>query len=145
MSDAQAPAWPAVVPMPAYEDVGAASDWLCRAFGFTEQERYANADGTVTTTILLVPGGGVVMPGRTGPDYQSPRTHAQTCAAAELWQQVPYVVDGVLVTIDDVDAHCARAVAAGAHLLSDPETSPHGRSYRVEDVEGHRWMFRQER
>jgi PhnB protein len=51
------------------------------------------------------------------------------------------VVDGVQVTVEDVDAHFARARAAGARLLSEPEDSPHGRLYRVEDVEGHRWMF----
>ncbi|MCA5894626.1 hypothetical protein LEP48_14900 [Isoptericola sp. NEAU-Y5] len=36
-----------------------------------------------------------------------------------------------------------RAAAAGATLLSEVETNPYGRSYRVEDLEGHRWMFMQ--
>src|SRR5690606_7333301 len=34
-----------------------------------------------------------------------------------------------------------HAAAAGATLLSEVETNPYGRSYRVEDLEGHRWMF----
>ena len=141
MSSEPPGAWPAVVPMPTYEDVGAASEWLCAAFGFEERERYTDAGGTVTTAVLAVPGGGVVMLGWTGPHYQSPRRHRESCAAAARWLEVPYVVDGVLVSVDDVDEHCARARAAGATVLTEPEETPHGRLYRVEDPEGHRWMF----
>jgi len=50
-------------------------------------------------------------------------------------------IDGVLVTVADVDSHYERARAAGAHVLSAPEDTGHGRQYRVEDLEGHRWMF----
>ena len=33
-------------------------------------------------------------------------------------------------------------LAAGARVLSEPEDSDHGdRIYRVEDLDGHRWMF----
>lgn len=143
MSDDTRDVWPAVVPMPTYEDVGAASDWLCAAFGFTERQRFTDERGTVTTSILDVPGGGVIMPGHTGPDYQSPRRHGATCEAARRWQRSPYVVDGALVTVDDVDRHYSRAVEAGAVILSKPKDTPHGRVYRAEDVEGHRWMFSQ--
>jgi len=141
VSDQPSTAWPRVVPMPTYEDVGAASDWLCRAFGFRERERFTDREGVVTTTILEVPGGGVVMPGRTGPHYQSPRRHREGCTAARLWHEVPYIVDGVLVTVEDVDRHCAHARDCGAEVLTGPEDTPHGRQYRVEDLEGHRWMF----
>src|SRR2546430_15551538 len=140
MSEEQTATWPAVVPMPTYEDVGAASAWLCRAFGFRERQRFTDPDGTVTTTILEVPGGGIVMPGRTGPDYQSPRRHRETCAAARRWHEVPYVVDGVLVMVEDVDRHLVRAREAGAVVLTEPQDTPHGRQCRVEDPEGHRRM-----
>ena len=53
--------------------------------------------------------------------------------------QIPYIVDGVLVYVDDVQAHFERAKAAGARILSEPEEGP--RRYRVEDLEGHRWYF----
>jgi uncharacterized glyoxalase superfamily protein PhnB len=44
--------------------------------------------------------------------------------------------------VDDVDAHCARARAAGAIVLNEPEDQPYGtRTYRVLDPEGHRWIF----
>ena len=141
MTSTNEAAFPPIVPMPTYEDVSAASDWLCAAFGFAERQRFASNDGRVTTTILDGPSGGAVMLGWTGPNYQSPTHHSATCVAAKLWQAVPFIVDGVWVKVDDVDAHCARARAAGATILSEPEDSGHGRSYRVVDLEGHRWMF----
>jgi uncharacterized glyoxalase superfamily protein PhnB len=81
------------------------------------------------------------MLGHATDDYESPRRHAASCESAGRWTQTPYVVDGVLVQVDDVDAHHRRASAAGAVVLTPPEDSPHGRLYRAEDVEGHRWMF----
>jgi PhnB protein len=138
---AESPALPSVVPMPTYEDVAGAIDWLGRAFGFEELERYADDQGRVTTAILRAGADGAVMLGFTSPEYESPRRHRATCEAAARWSRVPYVMDGVLVQVTDVDAHCARARAAGAVVLSDPEDTPHGRQYRVEDHEGHRWMF----
>ena len=141
MTTAQESALPAIVPMPTYEDVAGASAWLCAAFGFSERQRFTSADGRVTTTILNGPVGGAVMLGWTGPNYQSPAHHAQSCAAAQAWQSVPFVIDGALVKVGDADAHCAQARAAGATILSEPEDSGHGRSYRVADLEGHRWMF----
>ena len=74
-------------------------------------------------------------------DYQSPGHHRETCDAARRWLNVPWVIDGVQVEVEDVAAHRARAAAAGAHMLSDIEDNPFGRLYRVEDLEGHRWMF----
>jgi uncharacterized glyoxalase superfamily protein PhnB len=48
-----------------------------------------------------------------------------------------------MVRVEDVDAHHAHAARAGARVLSEPEDQPYGRGYRVEDLEGHRWMFQQ--
>jgi uncharacterized glyoxalase superfamily protein PhnB len=49
----------------------------------------------------------------------------------------------VLVLVDDLDTHHAKAVAAGANVIRPPEEGPDGRLYTVEDLEGHRWMFNQ--
>jgi uncharacterized glyoxalase superfamily protein PhnB len=59
--------------------------------------------------------------------------------------ETPYVVDGVMVYVEDVDAHFERARAAGAGFLSELEDNPAigQRQYRAEDLEGHRWMFAQ--
>ena len=51
----------------------------------------------------------------------------------------PYVIDGVLVYVEDVESHFEKAKAAGATILSPLE----GGRYRAEDLEGHRWMFMQ--
>jgi uncharacterized glyoxalase superfamily protein PhnB len=134
---------PQVVPMPTYEDVGRASAWLCEAFGFREQRRFTDGSGRVTTAILEWPRGGAIMLGWTGPSYQSPRHHRDTCDAARKWHAVPYIVDGVMVSVDNADEHCEMARSAGAVVLSEPEDTPYGRQYRVEDLEGHRWMFLQ--
>jgi uncharacterized glyoxalase superfamily protein PhnB len=130
-----------VVPFIAYEDAAAAMDWLVAAFGFTERDRITE-NGVVGHGELELAGGTVFLAQPT-PDYESPRRHAETCEAARRWQQVPWVIDGVCVAVDDVDAHYERAKAAGARILSEPEDTPHGRQYRAEDLEGHRWMFSQ--
>lgn len=132
----------AIIPMIAYEDAGAAMDWLCQAFGFEERDRYVQ-DGVVIHG-ALVREGGVVFCATPSPDYQGPKRHAETCEAARLWQEVPWVVDGVLVHVSDVDAHYEHAKAAGATMLSEIEDGgPGGRLYRAADPEGHRWMFAQ--
>lgn len=129
-----------VIPMLSYEDAGRSADWIASAFGFRETGRWTDDDGTVTHVNMEL-GGGEVMLGFPSRDYQSPRHHAGVCEQARRWSQTPYIVDGVLVYVDDLDAHCARAKAAGATILTEPSGGEHGRSYRAEDVEGHRWMF----
>jgi predicted enzyme related to lactoylglutathione lyase len=106
---------PRVIPMFSYEDVGRAADWIATAFGYPS------------------------------PDYQAPKHHAEVCEQAHTWRQTPYVVDGVHVSVDDIDAHYAQARAAGATILSELEdnTGIGQRQYRAEDLEGHRWMFAQ--
>jgi uncharacterized glyoxalase superfamily protein PhnB len=133
------------VPMLSYENVAAAIDWLTEAFGFREEgERYTEADGTVSHAELELDGA-VVMLGWPGPDYRGPAKHAAECEQARRWLDVPYIVDGVLVYVDDVDAHCEHARAAGATILREPKDEPYGRLYNAADLEGHRWMFMQSR
>jgi uncharacterized glyoxalase superfamily protein PhnB len=129
--------------MLSYEDVGRAADWISQAFGFEEQERYADDDGTVTH-VTLVQDGAAVFLGYPSPDYRGPKRHAEECEAARRWRETPYVVDGVMVYVEDVEAHFERARLARATILSELEDDPFGeRRYRAEDVEGHRWMFAQ--
>jgi uncharacterized glyoxalase superfamily protein PhnB len=131
-----------VVPMVAYEDAAAAIEWLSSASGFREDpdERYTE-DGRVTHAELDVGDGSVIYVANPTPDYVAPKRHREGCEAAARWSSVPWVVDGVLVQVADVDEHFARAKAAGATMLSEIEGNPYGRLYRAEDVEGHRWMF----
>jgi uncharacterized glyoxalase superfamily protein PhnB len=133
-----------IVPMIAYEDTAAAIDWLCEVFGFTERgQRYEMEDGTIGHAELQL-GDDIVMLATPNREYQSPKTHRETCEAAARWLDNPYVIDGVHVEVDDVDAHYERARAAGANVLRPPEEPGVGfRIYTVEDLEGHRWMFAQ--
>jgi uncharacterized glyoxalase superfamily protein PhnB len=135
----------AVIPMLAYENGAAAIDWLVEAFGFEERERWADDDGTIVHAELGA-AGGTVMLATPSPDYVSPKRMRGLSEDARKMYEVPYVVDGVLVEVDDLDSHFERAKAAGATILSEPEDVPEAgiRHYRVEDPEGHRWMFSQD-
>jgi len=125
--------------MIAYRDCYTAIDWLATAFGFQEVMRI-ESDGRISHCELET-GYGHVMLASPTPDYEGPALHRRHCAATDSWLSVPWVVDGVLVYVDDVDAHFSRASAAGADVLSTPEPGPPARRYRVQDIEGHRWMF----
>ena len=129
-----------VVPMISYEDGVAALEWLQRAFGFEERARMTTPDGRLSHGELAA-GDGLIMLASPTPDYQGPKRHREGCEAARKWSAVPWVIDGVLVFVDDIDRHFARAKAAGATILSEIETDPPGKRYRAEDLEGHRWFF----
>jgi uncharacterized glyoxalase superfamily protein PhnB len=55
----------------------------------------------------------------------------------------------LMVYVDDVDAHCAQARAAGAKIVDQPALHDYGkdywadRSYGAFDPEGHLWWFAQ--
>jgi uncharacterized glyoxalase superfamily protein PhnB len=129
-----------VVPMLSYEDGVAALAWLHRAFGFQEIARYTDSDGRLSHGEMRA-GAGLIMLASPTPDYQSPKRHREVCDHARKWSTVPWIIDGVLVYVDDLERHFARAKAAGATILSDIEQGPPGRRYRAEDIEGHRWFF----
>ena len=134
--------YPDVIPMVAYEDGPKAMDWLSSAFGFRERARMLDKSGRLSHGEMQA-GDGVIMLATPTPDYQAPLHHREACEPARKWSTVPYVVDGLLVYVDDVDAHFARAKQKGATILSEVETNENGKLYRAEDVEGHRWMFMQ--
>ena len=131
---------PSVVPMISYEDGIAALEWLRSAFGFRETARYTDPDGRLSHGEMEA-GDGLIMLASPTPEYRGPKRHRETCEQARKWSAVPWIIDGVLVYVDDLDRHLARAKAAGATILSDIEEGPPGRRYRAEDLEGHRWFF----
>jgi uncharacterized glyoxalase superfamily protein PhnB len=131
-----------VVPMIAYEDGPAALDWLALAFGFRELRRFLEQDGRLSHGEMETDSGLIMLASPTA-NYESPKRHREHCEAAAKWSTVPWVIDGFLVLVDDLDAHYGRAKAAGARMLSEPEDGPPGKRYRAEDLEGHRWMFMQ--
>jgi uncharacterized glyoxalase superfamily protein PhnB len=129
-----------VVPMVAYADGVAAMDWLVRVFGFRERARLLDNAGRLAHG-ELVAGDGLIMLATPTPDYEGPRQHREHCERARRWSDVPWVIDGVLVRVDDVTAHFGSAQREGARILSPLEAGPPAARYRAEDLEGHRWMF----
>ena len=131
---------PSVIPMISYEDGIAALEWLAKAFGFRERARVTWPDGRLSHGEMEA-GDGFIMLASPTPEYESPKRHRETCEQARRWSAVPWIIDGVLVYVGDLDAHYQRAKEAGATILSEIEDGPPGRRYRVEDPEGHRWFF----
>ena len=116
-----------------YQDPRAALDWLQKAFGFELAMLLEDAEGNVVHSQLSF-GDSVVMIGAEwSEDHQSPRS-----VGGKNTQTVSIQID------DDIDAHCARAKAAGAEIYAEPETQFYGdRTYRCRDPEGHIWNVSQ--
>ena len=136
--------WAPVYPHLRYADPLAAIAWLTRVFGFRERVRMARPDGSVITSKLEAPGGGLVMVAGMSPDFvdwmraRVPGFREQTDAP---W---PNLSHGVTVMVSDVDAHYELAQTRGATVLMPPADQPWGlRSYAALDLEGHQWEFSQ--
>ncbi|MES2724333.1 MAG: VOC family protein [Pseudomonadota bacterium] len=116
-----------------YQDPKAAIDWLQKAFGFELTMLLEDADGGVAHSQLSF-GDSMVMVGTEWTeDHKSPRS-----IGGKNTQTVSIQID------DDIDAHCARARAAGAEIHAEPETQFYGdRTYRCRDPEGHIWNVSQ--
>ena len=134
--------YPQIIPMISYEDGISAMDWLCKVFGFSEKTRMVDDAGKLAHGEITL-GDGIIMLASPAPDYQSPNHHRQVCEDAAKWYRVPYIINGILVYVDDVEKHYNRAREYGATILSDLEAGGPGLRYRVGDLEGQRWMFMQ--
>jgi uncharacterized glyoxalase superfamily protein PhnB len=138
--------WPRASQSVYYRDPKAALDWLCRAFGFElrlavedDRGRIVHSEITFGEALMMIGGSGRDDPGK------------------EAWQskaRSPIELDGactqaICLFVDDVDAHCATARAAGATIVREPTTNDYGddywtdRSYGATDPEGHLWWFMQ--
>ena len=114
-----------VIPVLIYPDVREAVAWLCAAFGFAERLQIGENHRS-----QLLAGEGAVIVGDVRGERRPPR-------AGE-------VTHSVLVRVEDVDAHCARAREHGARIVAEPADFPFGeRQYTVEDLAGHQWTFSQ--
>jgi uncharacterized glyoxalase superfamily protein PhnB len=117
----------------AYRNPRAAIAWLEAAFGFETVLLVESADGEIGHSELRY-GDGVIMVGREwDDDHRSPAS-----IGGKNTQSIHIHIDG------DVDAHCARAKAAGADVFAGPELQFYGdRIYRCRDPEGHIWTIGQ--
>ena len=135
--------WPRISSGVFYRDPAAMIDWLCRAFGFEVRIKVVDDAGRIEHSELTL-GDGLIMVGgekrgparRFGVDMSSPLSAG--CNTQNL-----------MVYVDDVDVHCARARAAGATIVEEPALHDYGeaywadRAYGATDPEGHLWWFMQ--
>jgi uncharacterized glyoxalase superfamily protein PhnB len=114
-----------IFPSLRYRDAGRAIEFICEAFGFEGHHVYENPDGTIAHAELVY-GDGAVMLGTDRDDsYGSHVGHG--------WM---YVV------VEDADAHCAQAKAAGAEIVRELDDQSYGsRDYSARDFEGNLWSF----
>jgi quercetin dioxygenase-like cupin family protein/uncharacterized glyoxalase superfamily protein PhnB len=105
----------AVIPVLAYDDVGAAVDWLCAAFSFGERWRVGDHRAQ------LAVGDGAVAVTERG-------------AGSEA--------GSIMVQVHDLDAHLEQAERHGARIVAPPQEFPYGeRQYTAQDPGGHTWTF----
>ncbi|MGB3406749.1 MAG: VOC family protein [Jannaschia sp.] len=113
---------PSIVPYLSYVDAKAAMAFLETAFGLETVQAFDGEDGRLMHGEMRS-GNGVIMLG----------TVDALAAKAS---------PGLYVVVEDVDAHHARAMAAGAREVYPPEDTEFGtRRWRALDLEGHEWSF----
>jgi uncharacterized glyoxalase superfamily protein PhnB len=99
----------------AYPDVVQAASWLCNVFGFTIRLRIADH------RIQLNVGEGAMVVKQGTP---------------------PAGDDSVMVRVENIDQHYARAAKNGAKILLSLEQHPYGeRQYTAQDFAGRIWTF----
>ena len=125
---------PKVIPTLRYDDAPAAIDWLSKAFGF-ERHMVVEGEGkTIGHAQLSFPGGMIMLGSSSDDDFgkfqKPPKTTGGVCT------QSAYII------VDDIDAHYARAKAAGADIRFELEEKVYGgKGYGCVDPEGHVWSF----
>jgi MerR family transcriptional regulator, thiopeptide resistance regulator len=119
-----------LIPILVCEDIQAEHDFLVDAFGFTTGGVHHGPEGKPVHAEVRA-GDLVIWLHRVAEELKlaSPRS-------------LPAASSGLVVYVEDVDAHAARARSRGAQLESEPKDMPYGqREYGVRDPEGHRWWF----
>ncbi len=132
------PGWPRASSSLVYERAPEAIDWLCRAFGFEVRLRVDGKDGKVIHSELVF--GDAVFMVSDAQRPERPNSRAPTELGGANTQKI-------FVYVDDIDAHCERALAAGAKLVRAVGTHDYGeeywtdRGYSCTDVGEHEWYF----
>ena len=116
-----------------YRDVAKAVDWLCAVFGFQRRLIVPGESGEMAHAQLRF-GLSIFILSAVEPRAEAPLDALARCD--------PDPRGGVHVVVDDPDVHCARAWAAGARILREPEDARSGgSSYSCRDLEGKVWTF----
>lgn len=137
------PGWPRISSAVYYEDAASAIDWLVSAFGFEVRLKIEGDDGRIVHSELTFDGGLIMVGDAEKATLKNGAIRAtpKSLGGANTQQ--------MCINVDDVDAICARARAAGAKITREPVTTDYGEEYWIdrsceaEDPEGHRWFFMQ--
>jgi len=136
--------WPRLSTALFYENANEAIAWLQAAFSFELKLRVDDADGSVRHSELHY-GEALIMVGE-GAAGREPRFGVPMRSPLALGGAN---TQNLMLYVDDVDAHCARARAAGARIVMEPELHDYGpeywadRSYGALDLDGHLWWISQ--
>lgn len=124
---------PALISAVCYRDPKAAIRFLEAAFGFELFMLIEDGEGNLAHAEMRYDNACVMIGNEWSADHKSPRS-----IDGKNTQTVHIGIQS------DVDAHCARARAAGAEILMEPEDQFYGaRTYRCRDLEGHIWTVAQ--
>ncbi len=116
-----------------YQDDRAALEWLQTAFGFEVALVITDDSGAIVHAEMRYRGALVIISSEFTDAAKSPKS-----LGGRNTQLLHVHVD------TDIDAHCARARAAGATILAEPSDQFYGdRTYRCLDPEDHIWVFAQ--
>ncbi len=138
--------WPRISSAIFYDDAPTAIDWLCRAFGFEVRLKVEGDKGVIVHSELVF-GDGVIMVGSSNREALPNQEFRAHCKSPKSLGGAN--TQSMMVYVDDADAHCARAKAAGATIFMEPAVHDYGedywadRSYGARDPEGHYWWFTQ--
>ena len=132
--------WPRLSTTLFYQDAHRAIEWLSKAFGFEVRLKIEGEGGLIEHSELVF-AESVIMVGdaRRIKDF-GPRLVSPLSAGNVNTQSV-------MLYVDDVDAHCARAQSFGALITYPPKLTDYGddywadKSYQCVDPEGHAWWF----
>jgi uncharacterized glyoxalase superfamily protein PhnB len=132
------PVRPAIIPCLRYDDAPAAILFLCDAFGFLPHAIFTDEeDQRIVHHAQLVLDGNMIMLASTRDD-ETEDAYGWTSP-----DEAGGVTMTIYVVIDDLGAHHAAAVAAGAEILDPPHDNEGypGRGYTARDPEGQVWSF----
>ncbi|GGE14639.1 hypothetical protein GCM10011529_21290 [Polymorphobacter glacialis] len=123
---------PGIYPTLQYRDCPAAIEYLETAFGFEQHAIHPDGEGGIAHAQLTLDGNLIMV------SSLKPANIYGIDSPANLGG----VTGTISVTLTDPDAHHARAVAAGADIVTPPSDKDYGgRSYDVRDPGGHIWTF----
>lgn len=122
---------PGIHPTLRYTDAHAAIAFLENAFGFVAKDVFEDGEGGVAHAQLVLDGNLIMV------STQRPNIYGMAMPA-----ELGGVTGSISVTLADPEAHYARAVAAGADIITPLADKDYGgASYDVRDIGGHVWTF----